>query len=83
MVKIPQIVKNAAKDLIEIYGDKFNYLGKYEEAEAYAFSFPEDSSIGFPFVYLVKDGKVDIVTDSLALFIIDSLVEDIDETRVK
>ena len=30
MVKVPQIVKNAAKDLIEIYGDKFDYLGKYE-----------------------------------------------------
>mgnify|MGYP003288088134 CR=1 FL=1 len=83
MSKIPQIVKNAAKDLIEIYGDRFDYLGKFEGAEAYAFSFPEDSFTGFPFVYLVKDGKVDVVTDSIALFIIDSLVEDIDETRVK
>lgn len=83
MTKIPQIVKNAAKDLIEIYGDKFDYLGKYEGADAYAFSFPEDSCTGFPIVYLVKDGKVDVITDSPALFIIDSLVEDIDETRVK
>lgn len=83
MAKVPQIVKNAAKDLIEIYGDRFDYLGKYEGADAYAFLFPEDSCTGFPFVYLVKDGKVDVVTDSIALFIIDSLVEDIDETRVK
>lgn len=83
MVNVPQIVKNAAKDLIEIYGDKFEYLGKFEGADAFAFSFPEDSCTGFPFVYLVKDGMVDIITDSLALFIIDSLVEDIDETGVE
>lgn len=79
MAKVPQIVKDAAKDLIEIYGDKFDYLGKFEGADAYAFSFPEDSCTGFPFVYLVKNGKVDVITDSPALFIIDSLVEDIDE----
>lgn len=83
MVKIPQIVKNAAKDLIEIYGDKFDYLGKFEGADAYVFLFPEDSCTGFPIVYLVKDGQLDVITDSPALFIIDSLVEDIDETRVK
>ena len=83
MIKIPQIVKNAAKNLIEIYGENFDYLGMFEGAEAYAFSFPEDSCTGFPVVYLVKDGKVDVITDSPALFIIDSLVEDIDETRVK
>ena len=73
MVKIPQIVKDAAKDLIEIYGDKFDYLGKFEGAEAYAFSFPEDSCTGFPFVYLVKDDKVEEISGCLALDIIDSL----------
>ena len=83
MVKVPQIVKNAAKDLIEIYGDKFEYLGKYEGVDAFAFSFPEDSCTGFPFIYLVKNGKVDVITDSPALFIIDLLVEDNDETGVE
>ena len=73
MTKIPQIVKDAAKDLIEIYGDKFDYLGKFEGAEAYAFSFPEDSCTGFPFVYLVKDDKVEEISGFLALDIIDSL----------
>ena len=73
MVKIPQIVKDAAKDLIEIYGDKFDYLGKFEGAEAYAFSFPEDSCTGFPFVYLVKDDKVEEISGFLAIDIIDSL----------
>ena len=73
MTKIPQIVKDAAKDLIEIYGDKFDYLGKYEGADAYVFSFPEDSCTGFPFVYLVKDDKVEEISGFLALDIIGSL----------
>lgn len=30
MKQIPQIVKDAASDLIEEYGDNFDYLGKYE-----------------------------------------------------
>lgn len=79
MAKVPQIVKDAAKHLVDLYGDKFDYLGKFEGADAFAFSFPEDSCTGFPFVYLVKNGKVDVITDSPALFIIDSLVEDVDE----
>ncbi len=83
MVKVPQIVKDAAKHLIDLYGDKFDYLGKYEGADAFAFSFPEDSCTGSPFVYLVKDGMVDVITDSPALFIIDLLVEDNDETGVE
>ena len=73
MVKVPQIVKNAAKDLIEIYGDKFDYLGKFEGADAFAFSFPEDSCTGFPFVYLVKDDKVEVILGFLAVDIIGSL----------
>ena len=83
MVKVPQIVKNAAKDLIEIYGDKFEYLGKYEGADAYVYQFPDGVCTGFPFVYLVKDGMVDVITDSPALFIIDLLVEDNDDTGVE
>ena len=83
MVKVPQIVKDAAKHLIDLYGDKFDYLGKFEGAEAFAYAFPEDSCTGFPFVYLVKDGKVDVITDSPALFIINSLIEDIDEFEIE
>lgn len=83
MVKVPQIVKDAAQDLIDRFGDNFICLGKFEGADAFAFSFPEDSCTGYPFVYLVKNGKVDVITDSPALFIIDLLVEDNDETGVE
>lgn len=73
MVKIPQIVKNAAKDLIEIYGDKFDYLGKFEGADVYVYQFPDGACTGFPFVYLVKDDKVEVISEFRALDIIDSL----------
>ena len=75
MVKIPQIVKDAAKGLIDLYGDNFDYLGTFEGADAFAYAFPEDSCTGLPFIYLLKDGKVEVVNDSIALFIIDSLVK--------
>ena len=73
MTKIPQIVKDAAKDLIEIYGDKFDYLGKFEGADTYVYQFPDVVCTGFPFVYLVKDDKVEAITGFLAVDIIGSL----------
>lgn len=83
MKNIPQIVKDAARDLIKMYGDAIDYLGKYEGADAYMYHFPDDSCTGYPFVYLVKDGKVDIVTESLALYIIGLFVENVDELDVE
>ena len=71
MVKVPQIVKNAAKDLIEIYGDKFEYLGKYEGADAYLYQFPDGVCTGFPFVYLVRDDKVEVIEGFDSLDILD------------
>ena len=62
MKQIPQIVKDAAKDLIKAYGGKIDFLGKYEGADAYMFHFPNDSCTGFPFVYIHKDGKVTEIT---------------------
>ena len=79
MVKVPQIVKDAAKYLVDLYGDKFEYLGKYEGADAYIQRVPDDLCIGYPHVYLVKDGKVDDISDSIALFIIESLIKDLDK----
>ena len=73
MVKVPQIVNEAAKDLIEIYGDNFDYLGKYEGADAYVYQFPDGIVTGFSFVYLVKDDKVEEISEFLAVDIIGSL----------
>lgn len=60
MTKIPQIVKDAAKQLIEMYGGDIELLGKHEGADAYFVRFPEDVDTGFPFVYIHKD---DLVTE--------------------
>lgn len=81
--EIPQIVKDAARRLIERYGDTIDYLGQYEGADAYVYNFPEGSCTGYPFVYLVKDGKVDTVTESPALYIIGLFVEDVDEPDIE
>lgn len=39
MKNVPQIVKDAAHDLIIMYGDTIDYLGKYEGADAYMYHF--------------------------------------------
>ena len=83
MKQTPQIVKDAASYLIEMYGDNFDYLGKYEGADVYIYHFPDGSCTGYPFVYLVKDGNVEELTDSPALYIIDLLVEDVDEVDIE
>lgn len=67
-----------------MYGDHFDYLGKFEEADAYMFHFPDDVDTGFPFVYLVKDDdKVEVISEEPALFIIDLLIKDFDEVEIE
>lgn len=71
MVKVPQIVKDAAKYLVDLYGDKFEYLGKFEGADVYVYQFPDGIVTGFPFVYLVKDDKVEVIKGFDSLDILD------------
>ncbi len=71
MVKVPQIVKDAAKYLVDLYGDNFNYLGKFEGADAYVYQFPDGVCTGFPFVYLVKDDNVEVIEGFDSLDILD------------
>ena len=73
MLKVPQIVKDAAKYLVDLYGDKFENLGKYEGADVYVYQFPDGIVTGFPFVYLVKDDKLEEISEFLAVDIIGSL----------
>lgn len=83
MKQIPQIVKDAAKDLIKAYGGKIDFLGKYEGADAYMFHFPDDSCTGFPFVYIHKDDKLTEITGFEALDIMNLFVENFDESGVE
>ena len=76
---IPIAVLDAAKDLIDMYGVNFDYLGRYNDADTYVYRFPEDCETGFPFVYLLKDNSVTEVTGFTALDIIGLLVKDSEE----
>ena len=76
MKQIPQIVKDAASYLIEMYGDKFDYFGKHEGADVYMLKFPEDADTGFPFVYIHKDEKVTEITGFEALDVVRLFVKD-------
>lgn len=75
-MKVPEEIKHAAKSLIDLYGDTFDYLGKYKGQHAFLFRFPEDTDTGFPYIYLFKDGKVSEVTDFEALSITRLLIKD-------
>ena len=76
MKQVPQIVKDAAKDLIKAYGGEINFLGKHEGADAYILKLPEDVDTGFPFVYIHKDDNVTEITGFEALDIVRLFVKD-------
>lgn len=85
-MNIPEQVKNEARLLIERYGESFDYLGNHEGQEAYLFRFPEDATVGFPYLYLFKDGEAMGITgphvfDFIELYI--SGIEDTEEVYVE
>ncbi|WP_260400108.1 hypothetical protein [Phocaeicola vulgatus] len=85
-MNVPEQVKNEARPLIEQYGDSFDYLGNREGQEAYLFRFPDDSTVGFPFLYLFKDGEAMEVTGPGVFDFIDLYtpgIEDADEVGVE
>lgn len=50
--EIPQAVKNEAIGLIELFGEKLQYIGQYKSRDAFLFMFPKNMLTGFPYVYL-------------------------------
>lgn len=72
-MKTPAEVLKAAKGLVDMFGPHFVLLGERDGQEVYMFQFPEDSTTGFPFVYLYEKGKPALeVTGFEAVDIIDS-----------
>ena len=71
---IPSEVKNAAKDLIMMFGSQFALLGQRDGRDVYRFLLPEDEELGFPSLFLfdreTKDVK--IISGHDALQMIDS-----------
>ncbi len=75
-MEIPEPVTEAANELIESFGGSIRYLGPYEGVEVYLYQFPETADVGFPILFLWKDGAVREVQGVDSLSIIEQLVED-------
>lgn len=82
-MKVPAQIKAAAQVLINTYGDAFDYLGKYQGADAYLYRFPDNSSTGFPYIYLFKSGITTEITGFEALDLLNLLVENLDESGIE
>ena len=67
MTHIPEQVKRAAAELIEIYGESIDYIGIYKGKQVYLYRFPEDVETGFPFYFLYDGKSVDVVSGFEAL----------------
>lgn len=83
IMNVPQEVKNAARDLIDQYGESFDYLGNLEGQEAYLFCFPEETTIGFPVLYLFKDEQAIEITGPKVFDFIDLYIKDVEEVYVE
>lgn len=80
---IPKAVTASAKDLIDLYGENFKYLGKYKNQDTYLYQFADNTSTGFPFVYLYncdKDSAIEI-TGFKALDIIQIILKSTKEDK--
>lgn len=56
-MRTPQAVKDAAKFLTDDCATKYRHLGQYNGYEVYTIDFLEDITIGFPWVFLYKEGE--------------------------
>ena len=73
-MKIPEAVIEEARELIEMFGDRLEYLGKItDDQEVYVFNFPENQETGFPCVYLYDNHDAFEISGFRALEIIDML----------
>lgn len=82
-MKTPAKVKEAARYLIEMYGDHVEYLGQYQGAETFYYHYPEDITAGYCPVYLYKNGEVDELTGEVAYNVLGSFVKDVDEIGIE
>lgn len=76
-MKIPNKVVSKAKNLIDQYGMNIEYVGQSKDKDVYMFRFPENSTTGFPVLYLYdkKEDTVEIVSGMESFDILDSLKE--------
>lgn len=75
-MKIPEKIRYQASDLIELFGENIEYLGRYKGQQVFLFILPADQENGFPVVYLYdpKADKIDMPNGMDAL----NLLEDVE-----
>lgn len=56
-MRTPQAVKEAAKSLTDEYATKYYHIGPYKGYEVYTLRFLEEVFIGYPEIYLYKEGE--------------------------
>lgn len=56
-MRTPQAVKDAAKFLTDMYATKYYHIGPYNGYEVYTLLFLEEVFIGYPEIYLYKEGE--------------------------
>jgi len=56
-MRTPQEVKDAAKELTDMFPTKYWHIGQYNGYEVYTLRFLEPVLIGLPEIYLYKEGE--------------------------
>lgn len=74
---------SAASELRAMYGEHVEYLGEYQGAQAYYYHYPEGVIAGVCPVYLYDGDSVDELTDDIAMNVLDSFFEDVDEFGIE
>ena len=69
-MRTPLAVKKAAKFLTDDFATKYCHLGQYNGYEVYTLEFLEDVTIGFPWVFLYKEGE-DVISLNDERFVFD------------
>ena len=82
-MNVPNAVEKAANHLTGQFDCGVKCMGKYDGKDAYMADLPDGVSIGFPEVYLYKDGQVEVIGAPMSFGIIDALVEDAGELDVE
>ena len=82
-MNVPEAVKNEARGMIEQYGGHLEYLGDVDGQKAWLLRLPDDLTIGFPHLYLYKDGEAMHVTGLSVFDFLGLYVKDTDEFEVE
>lgn len=78
-MNIPEQVKNEARNVMEQYGGHLEYLGDVDNQKAWLLRLPDDTVVGFPFLYLYKGGEAVEITGPSVFDFIDLYIKDTKE----